>query len=225
MSFQQCTFRECGADKPAEMKGISTGVAVIGLGDLLGLCQGPFDLAVEPVLEAAVDKTRGNEKENQGGDQGETHEGNHQLSPEPRSEGVSSSLQDKPGDIAEYQVNQKYDQQQDDIDQGEDENAVGIRYKGIDLRETEFGPGKKDDQEKRDGNYYRFPLGFTCLRRAEPVFLGTFHQVIPVVTVFTTLAEDYEHYKQGNREFRPVIPDKKRAAGRLLFLNDMRSRD
>ena len=111
--------------------------AVVTLAHLDGVLEGSLDGEIEPVLNGGGDELHGDEEEDDGGQERQGDKGRHQLGSDSGPHDLLFSLEEKLHQVPHGQEEEQ--QQQDDvqIDEGEDEDAVGDRQFEAEVKDLE----------------------------------------------------------------------------------------
>jgi hypothetical protein len=113
-------------------------------------------LDAEPFLHAAGNKSHGYKKQQQGWHQGKTDEGRHQFSPQFRSQNPLFPLEDQLDQISDDQEDEKEQEDNIDVDEGEDDDVIGDGNIPAYLGKPHRKIGKGDDEQGNDHDDIEF---------------------------------------------------------------------
>ncbi len=116
-----------------------------------GLVQGLLHLPVPGVVHPAGNELPGHEKEEQGGQQGQTDEGEDQPGAQPGAEDLAASLQEELCQVAKDEEEEEQQQEGVEIEQSEGEEAAGDRL-AAPVHQVHFQGGDGHHQGHGDGD-------------------------------------------------------------------------
>ena len=119
--------------------------------------QGPLHLHVHPHLDAAGNKRPGHIEEDSGRDERQQHEGGNELVPQAGTQDSPSPLEDQLDHVPDDQEDQQKDQDDVDVDDGEEQDAVVERQCGAITADRELDGGQHEEDEQNQEDEENFP--------------------------------------------------------------------